>query len=548
MCKFSDTAISDSMAKLLKLAMRILLLFLSTLLMGVSPLTHEEVFVRAGEMASLVCKGHYGNNTNTTHWKSDTNQEFNNMSAAEQRQMGVVVYENNLVILNASVNHQGNYSCSLENFRGQFTLRVYAPLSGEYEEKLQYPSKCIAQKFCTLNCPDVNTPAVIFTSSGITWHKVNGESFLEDGHLSKVEMKDGGIYTCTRSYLYGGQIYNMTFIVALDVQQHENPGKAAVITSPQEGEVIQVELGSRKEIDCEAVTYSCHESLFWLDGKGFPYTEEKPCKNESESHFKMKVTLVIKEVTESDLLKNYTCKLEAENQVSTFVKINLIQKARPSYTSLVVCIICLAAVTVVVVVVYVKFKVDIALFLRGTLSWCGSASDGKSYDAFLMCYESNIEDGLNSQDRKWLESMLEDRFGYTLCLHDRDVLPGNPVAEAVLDCVERSRTVVLVPSSPGPDPGSGLLSAIHAALVERQTHLVFINTESTDASRSGSLPEALQLLSEAGDHVTWKGMKSMHPSSSFCKRLRYYLPAPQCPPKINLLPQTDQGVTTQYNV
>lgn len=119
------------------------------------------------------------------------------------------------------------------------------------------------------------------------------------------------------------------------------------------------------------------------------------------------------------------------------------------------------------------------------------------------------------------------------------------MAEAVLDCIEQSRAVVLVPSSPGPDPGSGLLSAIHAALVERQTRLVFINTEPSDVSRSGSLPEALQLLSKAGDHVTWKGMKSMRPSSSFWKRLRYYLPAPQQPQKIKLLPQTVPDVTTQ---
>lgn len=95
--------------------------------------------------------------------------------------------------------------------------------------------------------------------------------------------------------------------------------------------------------------------------------------------------------------------------------------------------------------------------------------------------------------------------------------------------------MVLVPTSSDPCLESGLLSAIHAALVERQTHLVFIKTEATEVSRSGPVPEVLQLLAEAGDCVTWKGSRSMSPSSSFWKKLRYDLPAPHKAKDIRLL-------------
>lgn len=98
--------------------------------------------------------------------------------------------------------------------------------------------------------------------------------------------------------------------------------------------------------------------------------------------------------------------------------------------------------------------------------------------------------------------------------------------------------MVLVPTSSDPGPESGLMNDIHAALVERQTRLVFIKTEATEVSRSGSVPEALQLLGEAGDCVTWKGISSMPLRSSFWKQLRYYLPAPQHAPKIRLSRQT----------
>lgn len=50
--------------------------------------------------------------------------------------------------------------------------------------------------------------------------------------------------------------------------------------------------------------------------------------------------------------------------------------------------------------------------------------DLKNYDAFLMCYESETDAGLNDDNRQWLKSVLEERFGYSICLYDRNVIPG----------------------------------------------------------------------------------------------------------------------------
>lgn len=115
-------------------------------------------------------------------------------------------------------------------------------------------------------------------------------------------------------------------------------------------------------------------------------------------------------------------------------------------------------------------------------------------------------------------------------------------ASAVLDCIEQSRTVVLVPTATDSCLESGLLSAVHAARVERRSRLVFIQTTAEQGPCSGSVPEALQLLAEAGDRVTWKGSSSMPLSSSFWKQLRYYLPAPQDVKKTRLLPQANQDL------
>ncbi|KAG7482321.1 interleukin-18 receptor 1-like [Solea senegalensis] len=364
-----------------------------------------------------------------------------------------------------------------------------------------------------------------------------GELLQNHGYLPSVEEKDHGVYTCTRSYLHRGRIYNMTFTVALDVHPKKRE-KAAAIISPHNHDVVFVELGSPAEIHCKAVMYSDFDDIFWLSGKSvvqrnpeLPFSSNSKWESKGEE-VNMTASLFFKKVSDDDLKRNYTCKLESVSQTSSFVTVTLAKKVRPSCVPLAVNTVGIAVVMTVTVLLYVKFKIDITLFFRDTLGCHRGVSDGKSYDAFVMCYKSNTDAGLKADDRRWLEIVLEEEFGYRLCLHDRDIQLGKAVANAVLECIEESRTVVLVPTSLDPGLGSGLLSAVHEALVERQTRLIFIKSEATKEMTSGSLPEDLQLLSEAGDCVTWRGRSS---SSSFLKRLRFYLPASPKELKIRLL-------------
>ncbi|XP_042344683.1 interleukin-18 receptor 1-like [Plectropomus leopardus] len=539
--------LQDMMVKVLLLH----LCFLFASFQGVCPQTLRVINVKAGEMVALYCPCGRGTNIGDAEvtWSSYTSQEthLSNMSSAQQRQMGLLVHGRSLVVFNASVKHEGNYTCSHGNAgrSSWFRLTVYTT---QTEESTQYPQTCYTQETCTLYCPAVNIPAANIpniTSNGIVWHK-EGESWSTDGYRSRVEKKDQGVYTCTRSYLYYGQIYNMTFTVELDVQPKKKTEKPGSITSPKEGERFPVDLGAPKVIDCEAVIHSDSDDVFWHSGESvvernssFP-VYYNVTREDNAGEIKITVSLVFRNMSKDDLSKNYTCKLQSDSEMirPKQVTITLAQKPRHSNLPQFLGFAGIFVVMVLTEVIYVRFKIDITLFLRDTLGCHSRTSDGKSYDAFLMYYKSDTDAGLNACDRKWLESVLEEKFGYSLCLYDRDVSLGTAVADAVLDSVEQSRTVILVPASPDPGPGSGLLSAIHAALVERQTRLIFIKTEGTEVLRSGSLQEALQLLSEAGDRVTWKGTSFMPPSSSFWKQLRYYLPAPQRSPKISLFPQT----------
>ncbi|XP_030582053.1 interleukin-18 receptor 1-like [Archocentrus centrarchus] len=533
---------------LLRVIAQILLLILITLSTDVSHRTTKEIYVKEGEIAVLSIEG-------CDLWKSSANKGMHlnrSMPAAEQRQMGLLVKGDALVILSASVKHQGNYSCSLKNSSKWISLKVYTAQSREYEETQE--KTCYTHESCTLYCSEKHEflDTLNITRNSSTWQK-EGESSPSNGYFSSVKKEDSGIYNCTWSYLYDGQLYNITATVKLDVQPSEN-SKKSVIISPKDNQIFDVDLHSMVVIDCKAVMYSESDKLLWLCGTSFVevnsslpvfynYTRSASVSDHKTKEFKETASLVFRRVSEDDLTKRFICKLHSYHEMS-FVTITLKQKARRSYTSLGVCIVSIVVVMVVTVVIYVKFKVDITLFIRDTLRYSGSTSDGKCYDSFLMCYKCNTAGGLNAHDARWLESVLEERFGYSLCLYDRDVLPGKAITEAVLDCIEQSRTVVLVPVSTHPDLESGLLTAIHEALVERQTRLIFITTETTATSRSDSFPEALQLLNEAADCVTWKGKSSMPTSSSFWKQLRYYLPVPQRAAKVKLLPKTIQDVTS----
>ncbi|XP_074521754.1 interleukin-18 receptor 1-like isoform X3 [Halichoeres trimaculatus] len=506
------------------------LLVFSTILTGVLSWRPREVHIKAGEMVALQCPYYRGLSQSRDEliWTNHTGQELDlssNMSSAEQSQMGVLIHGRSLVILSVSVDHQGNYSCSFGTPSRQtwFSLRVYTTQSREYEERTTYSTTCYSQESCMLYCPDVNIPdndTPNITSNGIIWYK-KGESSPKQNFFPSVEEDDHGVYTCTRSYLCHDKVYNVTFSVILDVQPGIISGKAEIL-SPHNDDVIYVALDTTVVIECKAVVYSDFDDVFWLSGTSFVesnnslpvfynYTREQNAEGT-----KMTASLVFRKVSKEDLSKSYTCKLESVDQPASFVTITLAKKASPLSLTLVTGIVAMTGMIVfVIAVAFVKFRKDIHLVLQGTFCCCRSIPDGRSHDAFLMYYKSETDTGLTVENKEWLESNLKEK-GYSLCPQNRNARPGKDAAESVLDCIAQSRTVVLIPTTTVPGIGSDLLKEIHASLVKQQTRLVFIKTE------SGSVPEALQPLSEAGHSVIWRDKHS-----SFWKELSCYLAAPQ---------------------
>uniref|UniRef100_A0AAQ5ZHY6 Ig-like domain-containing protein n=1 Tax=Amphiprion ocellaris TaxID=80972 RepID=A0AAQ5ZHY6_AMPOC len=309
----------------------LVLLLVLTLLTGVMSSQEAQVLhVRVGEMVVLECPylSHKDGGA-TPLWTNHSTQDvnvINNMSTSAE-QMDVLIHGRSLVILRATINHQGNYSCTYGNASRRFCfgLTVYTTQSREHGEKNQNPSTCYTQQSCTLRCPAVNIPPVNITSNGIMWHK-EGESSPQNGYFESISEKDSSVYTCTRSYLYRGQTYNMTFTVSLDVKP------SSEILSPHKNEAFRVDLGSTVVINCTVFVNSDFDDAFWLSDGSFVETDNSfpvfynstRVKNSKEE--KLTASLVFTKISEEDLLKNYTCKLESSHQSSSFVTITLTRK------------------------------------------------------------------------------------------------------------------------------------------------------------------------------------------------------------------------------
>ncbi|KAL1021776.1 hypothetical protein UPYG_G00017800 [Umbra pygmaea] len=455
--------------------------------------------------------------------------------------------EDTIIILKVSPSDQGIYYCSLINSSGQtlktlgFNISVY---SGKcYTDLAVYSSTCVQDESCNkLECRDGRIP-MIFKVVNSTWYKncdTALNSSFNDGYLQSATVSDSGNYTCTSYYtnnsnLSDGQVFTISRTTERTVKL-VNPSFDPKIIKPQDGDVIEVDLGSIVVVACRAKLGDTFGVLFWLENGSFVETNEtlQVFYNRSKESGLEVASLVIKHVSGEHLNRNYTCKVQSPvGTVHSSIAFKL--RSPVQFHILVLCVVGLFVGTVVVVtVVYIKLKLDIVLFLRDDLGLHRhNVSDGKCYDAYVLCYKSNTGSGVSEEDRLQIENVLEEEFGYSLCLFNRDVLPGEAVADAVLACIEKSRRLILVPSDLGLEPMQdsqyGLLTGLHAALVERQIRMVLIQTETGSHSQQNleldMVPEALHQLVRSGHRVTWRGSHSQGLSSSFWKELRYHMPA-----------------------
>ncbi|NXK33221.1 IL18R protein, partial [Piprites chloris] len=140
--------------------------------------------------------------------------------------------------------------------------------------------------------------------------------------------------------------------------------------------------------------------------------------------------LRIKKVTDEDMHHNFTCMLQADE--STQIKIVKLKKGNTQdlpvhiFTIGMVLAVLFPFVAVAAVFVCVMFRVDVVLFYRNICRSDDTAGDGKEYDAFVSYLKDCVSPIEEEREfaLKILPMILEENFGYKLCIIERDVFPG----------------------------------------------------------------------------------------------------------------------------
>eukprot|EP00075_Anas_platyrhynchos_P004079 XP_012949277.2 interleukin-18 receptor 1 [Anas platyrhynchos] len=465
-----------------------------------------------------------------------------------QKTQRIISQMNFLEFWPAELNDSGNYSVTHSNGRQNFTIQKWTLNVLERNK-----SSCFNKNHLTteiqnagtghsLKCSDLS----VNENDSVTWYKdcKNYENETErELDFKTLTVQHSGIYTCKILISHNGRIYHSTSTIKLVVE--EDAPEAVTLEIVGRDEEIETEIGKEEILNCTGfLGYDMQEdaSLYWLINETFPekcsdipkndpsICEEELKKLHLGNKFYVTRLLRIKKVRDEDLHHNFTCKLQADE--ATKIKIVKLKKENARdlpvhlFTTGMILAVLLPCVLIAMIVVCVMFRVDIVLLYRNICRRDDTAGDGKEYDAFV----SYLKDCASTSEEerefalKILPMILEENFGYKLCIFERDVSPGGAVVDDIHSFIDKSRRLIIVLSQNYISDTAiyELESGLHKALVERKTKIILI--EYMPISDYNFLPESLSLL-PSKRVVKWKKDQSLPMNSRFWKNLRYLMPA-----------------------
>ncbi|XP_077338795.1 interleukin-18 receptor 1 isoform X2 [Lithobates pipiens] len=399
-----------------------------------------------------------------------------------------------------SLNDSGEYICTVQG--KNYTVKAL-------NVKKKNPNYC---RDVSTDCfsKTVGTPAIIkynlphefiSTSYSVVWYKdckIYAENVSELS-FKALKVSDSAIYAYVITHVYNGQYYNISGKIRLivddpaikvkvkDVQEHVRPR----ITGLGSTVITEVEMGQNVSVKCEASVGKTPMFQFsWIHNKSRVDNLDDlidDCESHIKKHCMRKCShkkeegiecteLIIPSINEDDIKYPYVCSLA-----------NLQDSDKKTYI----------------------FKLK----------------DSKEYDAYIS-FESYSS--LKDEERDFalgiLAPVLENNFGFKLCIFERDVTPGGAMVDEMNAFLEKSRRLIIVFSKNYASDKAmyELESGLHKAMVERNIKVILI--EFTPLSELSFIPESLQLLKK-GNRVKWKGEKSQPLNSRFWKKIQYLMPA-----------------------
>ncbi|KAM9316564.1 interleukin-1 receptor accessory protein [Gastrophryne carolinensis] len=444
------------------------------------------------------------------------------------------------------LNDTGNYTCMLRNTT--FCSKVAFPLEVlRKDQNLCVSSALVPEErllpqdeTSILTCPDIEGYFPANTTHTVKWYLncqlvhnfvdriPQGSNLL----IQKMLLWYEGNYTCIVTYDDNGRSYNLTRTLQVNAIGSTFNSKPPDMHTPYDKVPYEFSAGEDMQIVCKVYFSYVNNSdndIFWtIDGSNpedktdlrvYINKSEEPDLFSRGAKTIIKV-LHVKNITPDELKHNYTC--TARNRLGTISRQALVKEkvGTPRYITELACGLGATLFLVVCfIVVYHVYWLEIVLFYRAHFGTDETIGDGKEYDVYVS-YARNAEE--EEFVLVTLRGVLENEFGYKLCIFDRDSLPGGNTVEAVFEFIQRSRRMVVVLSPDYLTDKSISMLEFKLGIVCQNalcTNLVIVEYKPLHGAHT-----TVSKLKESVPFVRWEGESSRCSSSRFWKSLRLALP------------------------
>ncbi|XP_070762096.1 interleukin-1 receptor accessory protein isoform X2 [Enoplosus armatus] len=398
-----------------------------------------------------------------------------------------------------------------------------------------------------LDCPDLEDVTKMSESKPtVTWYHVqqniqvceenpfwNSDREQKGVRLHVQVMLDSykGSYFCTVHYQRRGKTLNFTRSINVTAVYPSSLPKEPSILHPTKDQVFTVKQDTEVHLVCRGLFPYLDSwwDIWWtVDGKTLDKLADHHRFSKTNRQVKFdygdrteESVLVIQDFQSEDLNREYHCSVRNERGFETR-RVQLEQEVSLPSVELG----CGLGVTLVLMlllfVVYHIFWLELLLLYR---SWFGTDerhTDDKEYDVYISYARNSEEEHFVLST---LRRVLENELGYSVCIFDRDSLPGGTITDETLSFVARSRRLLVVVSRGYASQGSQTLLELKAGIdgMALDGHLRVILVQYKPVRRQGWVRE-LRRARVALALVRWQGDKSRELTSRFWKRLRVELP------------------------
>ncbi|XP_054626631.1 interleukin-18 receptor accessory protein-like isoform X2 [Dunckerocampus dactyliophorus] len=387
-------------------------------------------------------------------------------------------------------------------------------------------------------------------------------------HLCTVSHYDTGLYFCDKHFIEQGLQWTFRRAVNVTAIPYEKANDSPRITSPHGNTTEEVELGGPHTLTCQVhfpfeINFSAQVQWYNnyrgnTDNKTLLHTESQQRQKVTFKEFMVTERALIQQVTELHLNNTYTC--IATNSVGNrSVTVKLKRTIKVKWPSLVGYPVAgLLLVAGLVIVLHVKW-LELQLIYMSRFQHGKADDEEKDFDVFLSyvwttpCAEASatlsslsgphLKDYLSALDLSFegesgnqtppevlIYKVLEDLWGYRLCLLERDMLPGGAFTNDVVHALRRSQILICVISDDylsNSDAVFVLESGIQVLLQSSALKILLIWTSKRPTSfiqPYSPLPSVVQRALKVLPSLDWPSGKAGRATSNFWRSLRKALP------------------------